>query len=325
MVLDTETTGFANYPKEVKAILNTLSPSERKREKEKPEYLKYKSHIIQLSYIVYDLDAPNNSKIFDKYIYLDPETGKTISKGATRTHGIDYIALTQKLTKELSTIEDAMDELLKDMELSDLIVGHNISYDKERLIEELQRIKDSTVFNVFESHYNEILDQLKTKYTYYCTLKQTKELRKKECIPGKQAVVYKYFFGYEPDERAQHNSLFDVIMCLRIYMMHAHDRDICGENDVITQHILSFSPEGYKCPNTVETFKDESLNGPSLNGTIPSKPSVLKRLTSCLGSSCKKVVPIGGKTKNRRRKRKKFHSIKKIKTKKSNKRKKRKL
>jgi DNA polymerase III epsilon subunit-like protein len=325
MVLDTETTGFAKYPKEVKAFLNKLTTSQSRLEKEKPEYLQYKSNIIQLSYIVYDLDAPDSSKIYDKYIFITPETGMKISKGATETHGLTYEILKSKSQSQLATIEASMEELLNDMENCDLTVGHNIAYDKERLKEEIQRIKNSTVFSFYSDFYKKYLDKLSNKDAFYCTMRETKAYCKKEGISGRQAIVYKNLFGYEPSEEAQHNSLFDVIMCLRIYMKYAHDRDICGENSIITKYIYSFSPPGYMCPNSsitnidnidnIENIDNIDNNVEDIQEDVKIKPvtqGIMNRLTSCFGSSCKnkkRVVPVeiltGGKfrlTKKRRSK-----------------------
>ena len=327
MVLDTETTGFPNYPKDLKSKFKSLTQAQQQAEKEKPEYLQYKPNIIQLSYVVYDLDHPDKSKIYDKYIFLDPETGKKISKGAERVTGLNYDILKKKTSKELSTIEDSMTELLADMEVCDLIVGHNIGYDKARLREEIQRIQQSNVFTFHADFYESYLKNLSNKDRFYCTMRNSKELCKTAGIGGKQIQVYKQFFGYEPSEEAQHNSLYDVIMCLRIYMMLAHNRDICGENKEITRDILSFSPQGYVCPKlatdkpvlALET--DKLATDKPVLANFKETPKPNPHNNGCVGALCKalkltktKVVPVegGSKTKKRTQKRKQTKKKRKL-------------
>ena len=336
MVLDTETTGFPNYPKEIKSKFKSLTQAEKRAEKEKPEYLQYKPNIIQLSYVVYDLDHPDKSKIYDKYIFLDPETGNKISKGAERVTGLNYDILKQKLSKELSTIEDSMTELLADMEVCDLIVGHNIGYDKARLREEIQRIQQSNVFTFHADFYESYLKNLSNKDRFYCTMRNSKELCKTAGIRSRQVDVYTELFKCTPSEEAQHNSLYDVIMCLRIYMMLAHNRDICGENEEITRDILSFSPQGYVCPMpatdkpvlALETDKLATVTDKPVLALETDKPVLENfeetpkpnlRPIGCFGKLCEaltktKVVPNkgGSKTKKRTQKRKQTKKKRKL-------------
>jgi hypothetical protein len=151
-------------------------------------------------------------------------------------------------------------------------------------------------------------------------MKETKSTCK---IPGKKtgsiknpklSEAYEYFFDDEANEKALHNALVDIIVCLRVYVKHVHDRDICGENKEITHWIefLSSKP-GYKCDkkysNSVASDSVKEVL-PVVSSSSKSK-SKSKSLWSCVGSLCNpftrrkkrnKIVPMGGrKTMKQRR------------------------
>ena len=317
LVLDTETTGYADYPKEVSRYFKSLSARESKKEKEDPKYLKHKPNILQLSYIVYDLDEPENAKIYDKYILPEKSLVSKIALSAVRVHGITEESLRGKQKNLFTTIVDAIDELKRDVEACDVFVGHNIDYDIDRIEEEVQRTK--TVFRSTNKIYKELLDEIKAKK--YDTMKETKGTCN---IPGKKkgsiknpklSEAYKYFFDDEPNEKALHNALVDIIVCLRVYVKHAHDRDICGENKEITHWIefLSSIP-GYKCDKKYAISADSHSD--SVEEAIPvvlspKMKGKTKSVWSCVGSLCvnpftrrkkHKIVPTGGrKTMKQRR------------------------
>jgi hypothetical protein len=308
MVLDTETSGFTNYPKEVKDFFKTLSKDEYKAIIDNSEFLQYRPNILQLSYIIYDLSNPESSKIYDKYIFITKEEGNKISKAASNVHGITYENLIKKNQKYLSTIEDSMDELLEDMKVCDKIIGHNIAFDRERIIDEIKRIQSSTIFGFHYDYYKAFLENLSVKDSFYCTMIQTKEF----CgIPGKRgnafknpklSEAYRIMFGYEPNEKALHNALIDIILCLRIYMKHVYNRDICGENDIITKYIIDISPYGYQCPNknvvaTIPSETSDRQQDTQINVIPVYKKNFLNRSMECIGLSCipkNKVAPIEG-------------------------------
>lgn len=313
LVLDTETTGFANYPKEVSAYFKSLSATAVKKEKEDPKYLKHKPNILQLSYIVYDLDHPKRAKIYDKYILPEESLVSKIAPSAAKVHGITRESLMKKPKTMFTTIEDAIDELKRDVEECDVFVGHNIDFDIERIEEEIQRTK--TVFSSTNRIYKELLDGINAKK--YDTMKQTKSTCR---IPGKKlgsikdpklSEAYEHFFDDEANEKALHNALVDIIVCLRVYVKHVHDRDICGENKEITRWIefLSSIP-GYKCDKKSDSIGSDSIEKVLPVVLSPKTKGKSKSVWSCVGSLCvnpftrrkkHKIVPMGGRKTMKRR------------------------
>jgi DNA polymerase III epsilon subunit-like protein len=307
LVLDTETTGFANYPKEVSAYFKSLSTTEAKREKEDPKYLIHKPNILQLSYIVYDLAHPKRAKIYDKYILPKQSLIDKIAPSAAKVHGITGESLMKKPKTMFTTIEDAIDELKQDVESCDVFVGHNIDFDIERIEEEVQRTR--TVFRSTNTIYKALLEEINVKK--YDTMKETKDTCN---IPGKRkgsiknpklSEAYKHFFDDEANEKALHNALVDIIVCLRVYVKHVHGRDICGENKEITHWIefLSSIP-GYKCDKKLDSISPSHHGSPApLSVEKHKSKGKSKSLFRCIGNLCpnpftrskRKIVPMGGR------------------------------
>lgn len=119
-----------------------------------------------------------------------------------------------KITNEIANkdgidIEDIILTFHKYLYECDVIVAHNLLFDKNILLSELSRYKREDLIQLFES-----------KQTY-CTMLNTKNLLK---IPMKYSSnfkspklieLYQYLFKEEFDE--QHNALADVNACAKCY------------------------------------------------------------------------------------------------------------
>ena len=201
LVFDTETTGL---------------PTERNAsifENDKWPY------IVQLSYIVYDCSKNLVLEMFDNIIDVNEDV--IISEESIRIHGI---------TKEISKskgmhITTALEKFNKDVQKVDMLVGHNISFDKRVIMVECMRNKVQQHFN-----YN------KYKKPEYCTMKNAIDICKIERVGRTGEKYFKYpnlselhqnLFGEIP--RGTHNSLVDILVCLRCYFKLIYDQDINSE------------------------------------------------------------------------------------------------
>ena len=208
--------------------------------------------IIQLSYILYDTDDPNNSKIFNKYI--DIPDNIVITEGSIKIHHITRDIIKNAPLDNRSTITEAIIEFLDDVEKADIVVGHNVQFDRKMIIAELLRLSK-------KRHLSQITDMMNDsnfectmiKTTPLCQLKQKIEYKDK--ITGepkffykikspKLSEAYEHFFGYAPTGESLHDALVDVVVCLRIYLKYNNLPDICGLNDAITNYIIDISPPG---------------------------------------------------------------------------------
>jgi DNA polymerase III epsilon subunit-like protein len=228
--------------------------------------------IIQLGYIIYDTEAPNNSKIFSKYIDIPDDV--VISESSIKTHHIDKEKIMQEPAEKKALIADAVAEFMNDIMDPDVVtvIGHNVQFDRKMIIAELLRLNNSTIDEKTEKH----LQFLMTNKNFTCTMDVSAPIcniqiavNYKDKKTGEDKVFYKvkspkliesyqYYFGYSPDGDALHDALIDVILCLRVYMKYKYNEDICGKNDIITEYIKKISPEA-KIPKAVIDIENIKL------------------------------------------------------------------
>jgi len=192
LVFDTETTGL---PKKYNAP--TLN------EEDWP-------YIVQLSYILYDTSNNIVFTYLNEMIKIPPEVEVTeesinihkITKEVTQTHGID--------------IKDALKQFNRALIQSDVAIAHNIDFDKKMIMAECIRNNIETTFS---------LNPFATPSTHeYCTMKNSVNLckiltynkyNKQYYKYPKLIELYKYLFNCTPE--GLHNSMVDILLCLRCY------------------------------------------------------------------------------------------------------------
>jgi len=203
-------------------------------------------HIIQLSFIIYDLQDRCIIKTFDSYVNIPQNieisafiTGLT---GATR----------EKCDRGMDIL-DVLDEFYHAYFWCDEIIAHNIEFDIQMIMYEIERNRQkimkqkpycSTIFNTIYEKVNRI--------ERYCTMKcgmnyydmsnnnimidtnsnmhpllvdilqnETKEKKYKKW--PKLSELYFAMFHENPD--GLHNSMMDVLVCLRCYLKMRHSFD----------------------------------------------------------------------------------------------------
>lgn len=179
-------------------------------------------HIIQLSYILYDTDKKVALKIQDEIIKL-PENVFP-SERSVELHGI---------TKDISTkngkdIKKVLNEFNRALQESEYIIGHNLSFDKRMIMVECIR-------NKMKQHFT----TSGVKKLEFCTMKNSVELCKIEAISKNngekyfkypsQSELHNYLFGYIPS--GLHNSMADVLVCLRCYIKLMYNSDVFFQNN----------------------------------------------------------------------------------------------
>jgi DNA polymerase III epsilon subunit-like protein len=216
--------------------------------------------IIQLGYIVYDTESPNNSKIFSKYIDIPDDV--VITESSIEKHHIDKEKIRREPAEKKALIANAVTEFMNDIMDPDVVtvVGHNVQFDRKAVIAELLRLSsgDST-------KTEKQLQFLMNNKKFTCNMEVTAPIcniqiavNYKDKKTGEDKVFYKvksprlvesyqYYFGYSPDEDELHDALIDVILTLRVFIKYKYNEDICGKNEIITEYIRKISPEGYVC------------------------------------------------------------------------------
>jgi DNA polymerase III epsilon subunit-like protein len=215
-IFDTETTGL---PKS--KIINELT-------------LHLWPHIVQFSYIIYDTELQKIIKTVDLVIRI-PEN-INISDEVSDIHGItNFISQTSQYKIEDALMHFSNDYLNYGI---DLIVGHNLSFDINMLKVELMREiinnqNNSNDKRMFLQLLESLDDMKPDSQELYCTMQKTIELcnLKAKTKYGKEYIkfpklneLHMKLFNSQP--RNLHNSLNDVLICLRCYYMLEHKVDI---------------------------------------------------------------------------------------------------
>jgi DNA polymerase-3 subunit epsilon len=180
-------------------------------------------YIIQLSFMVFDTETKEILEYSDHIIQLDNTV--EISPGSIAIHQITA----QRSQNEGIPIKQALAQLADNMSDADVIVGHNILFDKRMLMVELTRNK-----------MKNCLYKNGLPIPEYCTMKRTTDLCKIPTQNKKTGEIYNkyptlselhtYLFCKKP--RGTHNAIADVMICLRCFVMLNYKYDIASDNDV---------------------------------------------------------------------------------------------
>jgi|LauGreSuBDMM15SN_2_FD.fasta_scaffold01260_5 DNA polymerase III epsilon subunit-like protein len=212
IVFDTETTGLPQSK-----IIN-------------PDTLTSWPHIVQFSYVVYDVSNNDIPISFDKVVKLTD--GITIPEDSTLIHGI---------TNEMSIktgfpIYEILDKFFHSLKNADMLVGHNISFDINMVKVELLRLIYSNNFNVSEkeiTRYKYNLHLLTNFTNIYCTLQESIDFCNIKAVSkyGKEYLKYPKLVElhkklFETIPHNLHNSFNDILVTLRCFMKLKYDLDL---------------------------------------------------------------------------------------------------
>ena len=220
IILDTETTGL---PKCRQSLVTDTE--------EWP-------HIVQFSYIIYDLSTNNLEVVSDDIIKLAADID--IPEESINIHHI---------TKEISnergvSIKEVIDQFIKNITGCQLLVAHNLEFDMNILIVELIRmnrsaelLEDDLAIDLNNSAYEKI-----TNIKKYCTMKETEKKCNIKAVSktGKEYTKYPtlgelHYYLFRSYPKNLHNSLNDILICLRCYYMLQQKGDIYLENNEIKE------------------------------------------------------------------------------------------
>ena len=136
-----------------------------------------------------------------------------ISSESTKIHGINRSLSNRKGIP----IVDAINSFVKALAKADCIVAHNLSFDKRMIQVELFRLNDT-------AHFMGKKD--------YCTMKSNIDYCAIKAVGHNGDIYFKYpklselyhkMFGIIP--KGTHNSMVDVLICLRCYCKKIEDSD----------------------------------------------------------------------------------------------------
>ena len=220
IIFDTETTGL---PKSRQSLVTNTE--------EWP-------HIVQFSYIVYDMLANKLEKVVDSIVKLPTEILIPIESSAIHN-----------ITKEISDehgvpIKEVINNFVKDLAECSMLIAHNLEFDMNMLIVELLRmnreaelIEDESTVELNNSAYETIM-----KIGKYCTMKETEKKCNIKAISksGKEYTKFPtlselHYFLFKSYPKNIHNSLNDILICLRCFYILQKKTDILYVDAEITQ------------------------------------------------------------------------------------------
>uniref|UniRef100_A0A6C0KXM6 Exonuclease domain-containing protein n=1 Tax=viral metagenome TaxID=1070528 RepID=A0A6C0KXM6_9ZZZZ len=260
LVFDTETTGFTplmTMPKTTykertasKAVETALFHSQVPDVRSWSKWSERWNNIIQISYILYDTDT-NYFESVDEYVELPDELVEGFLSNESTHYTVRNALIELKNAKsrsEAKELRDVIHHFLEDFERADIVVGHNVEYDKNMVLAELMSLHLSTRDERYLNNFMKIqysnkfictakrgIDECKIEMTGYNGKKYYK-------IPRLQEL-YMHLFGHLPVEEKLHNALNDVIVTFRCFYMVEYREDILGKNREIDRLIDSITPK----------------------------------------------------------------------------------
>lgn len=184
-------------------------------------------YIIQLSFIVYELKSNQIIRTFNNYIAIDDSI--EISPKITEITGI----VKETCTSKGKPIEYVLTELYNEYLLCDVIVAHNIDFDKEMVMIEVMRNHSKMVENGCYNPYllfNKVYNYAHNK-EIYCTMRNGLDVCNiwtggKTDDNGRVTRKYKknpklselYFKLFNQVPLGLHDALVDTEVCLKCYI-----------------------------------------------------------------------------------------------------------
>jgi DNA polymerase III epsilon subunit-like protein len=212
LVFDTETTGLPQSK-----IIN-------------PDTLNLWPHIVQLSYIIYDVSKNSLVHTNDSIVKLSNDI--IIPEESTKIHRI-----TNDISRENGVeIEVLLVELFYHLKRADLIVGHNISFDINIVMVELLRLiylKKEKIYQSELIEYKNHLHFITNAQNVCCTMKMSRDLCQIKTIDKFGKEYFKYPKLIELHEKLfiekpnnLHNALNDILVTLRCFIKLAYGIDL---------------------------------------------------------------------------------------------------
>ena len=212
LVFDVETTGL--IPKQ--------SPSSSP-----PLKIDDYPHIIQFSFVLYDIEEHRIVRECDSYIKVAETV--VISDFITNLTGI-----TQEMCQRKGRpMIDMINEFYLLYATCDVVVAHNIYFDETMISIEIERNRKQIIETVPQCLclFNAIHEKIR-EVEKFCTLRKSVQFcnipmgdgTRRKKFP-KLSELFAKLFPNETLPKNMHNSLMDVMICLKCYLMLEHNRE----------------------------------------------------------------------------------------------------
>lgn len=180
-------------------IIDTEATGLPKEEKDPFHYPEYWPRLVQLAWILTDGDS-----ILTQENCIIYPSGFIIPKSSVELHGITN----ERAREEGKPILEVLSLFSESLAQADVLVGHNITFDRSIVTSEFSRAKQNAPI---------------LKLPYHCTMRSSADLCKIPTKGGKKgykwpslAELHMFLFE-EPFENA-HDAGADVMACMRCYL-----------------------------------------------------------------------------------------------------------
>jgi DNA polymerase-3 subunit epsilon len=180
-------------------------------------------HIVQLSFLLYDTDQKTVLDYSDYIVRVDPAV--EIPPASIAIHKITR----ERCEQEGLPMPVVLAEFITVLAEADLIIGHNITFDKKMLLAEMYRHQPTAaVLQIFQS------------VPEFCTMKRTVELCKIPVVNKTTGKTYNKWPTlselhntlFQNTPIGTHNAMADVLICLRCYVYLTYKYDIAHDEKV---------------------------------------------------------------------------------------------
>ena len=194
-------------------------------------------YIIQISAILYDISS-NTSKVTNDYIKIDNTIEIPNESFAIHKLSHDFLNIHGK---NINSVLQEFNNLLKQ---SDIIVGHNISFDKRIIMVECLRNNITQKFTLLKGKERIRKPEFCTmkKTTHHCNfIRISKKTNKPYLKTPSLTELYLHMFPKSTLPKELHNSLVDILITLKCYIKFNYNHDIADINDNIYQLCLKYN------------------------------------------------------------------------------------
>jgi DNA polymerase III epsilon subunit-like protein len=168
-------------------------------------------YILQLSYILYDISENNLMEMND---FIIKSKGK-INESAYKINGINE-SLCKRKGVDITIALESFNNALKSC---DVVVAHNLSFDKNMYLAECIRNNIEHVF-INKNEYCTMLNSIKL-----CKIVRVNKLGRSYYKYPKMIELYEYLFN-DKNIKNLHNSMADILVCFKCYYFMIYNKDI---------------------------------------------------------------------------------------------------
>jgi len=230
--------------------------------------------IIQFSYILLNRKT-NETKIVNKIIQLDEKA--FLSPISEAIHNISM-----KMSRETDkngyfinpTIEHVLCEFMEDFNKANIIVAHNLRFDRNIILAELCRLR--TKNPIYEEYIKDFYHNKKEFCTCdfgtdICKIVAVSKVGKMYYKMPKLKDLYKHLFDIDIDETILHNAFVDVVVCLGCFYKIRYNKNISNVknlNNMIRKCICNINGVEYICieeESTMVNTKQQLRRSPRLH------------------------------------------------------------